>query len=68
MPESLQSIQLGVQNTGNPVLDSLVNLLVARSLSAHEPWNKEDFQATHELLLEAGAKEPGGLQRWRNTL
>lgn len=63
MIDNSQVIQLGCQNTGNPILDSLVNLLIARTLSPSGPWNEGDFQRTHELLLLVGNKEPGALHR-----
>ena len=47
----------GVQNTGNPVLDSLVNVWCAVGTG----WNPERVQQVHQLLLELAAKEPGGL-------
>jgi hypothetical protein len=62
--------QITCQNTGNPVLDSLVNLLMARSLSpaaSGNQWDSSDFEETHRMLIEASAKEPDGLRRWGST-
>lgn len=48
----------GVQDTGNPVLDSMVNLIVA---SNYNP-EAEALKALHNVLLELAQKEPGGLR------
>lgn len=46
------------QDTGNPVLDSLVNLW-----SGQDPANKLGaIKELHELLLRLALKEPGGLK------
>jgi len=47
----------GVQDTGNPVLDSLVNVWCAVGAS----WNAEAVSAVHAHLLEMASQEPGGL-------
>ena len=49
------------QNTGNPVLDSLVNL----ATRAQVEQNQLEF--THDILLKLAAKEPGGLRRMPDT-
>lgn len=51
---------IGAQNTGNPVLDTAVNLMVGLQ------WRSgglDDFKAIHAVILELAAKEPGGLRR-----
>jgi hypothetical protein len=48
----------GVQDTGNPVLDSVVNLLSGRT-----HFSREDILNLHEIVLSLAAKEPGGLKR-----
>lgn len=45
------------QDTGNPVLDSTVNLLRGTQ------WNVDALREVHKILLELAEKEPGGLQR-----
>lgn len=47
------------QNTGNPVLDSLVNILAERPVSPGADYIRE----THAALLACAEKEPGGLRR-----
>jgi hypothetical protein len=50
---------LGCQDTGNPVLDSLVNL----AASMPPTWLKPEYLRTlHGVLLELAEKEPGGLK------
>ncbi len=45
------------QDTGNPVLDSLINLLASgRSIP-------KDMEKLHARLLDLAQKEPGGLKR-----
>lgn len=53
----------GFQNTGNPVLDSLVNIFAHRPST---PINK--LSAIHAELLELAKKEPGGLRRWLDSM
>lgn len=47
---------VGVQDTGNPILDSVVNLYLARA------W-PDGIESVHKIVLEMAAKEPGGLMR-----
>ncbi len=47
----------GMQDTGNPVLDSLVNLVQGA------PGIANNLEKTYTLLLELAKKEPGGLNR-----
>lgn len=54
------STRLGAQDTGNPVLDSLVNVLAGNLAMAN---NAQLVDALHAALLQASAKEPGGLKR-----
>jgi hypothetical protein len=49
------------QDTGNPVLDSLENLL------AGDVPDGPILMGYHKLLLELAAKEPGGLHRRRDV-
>lgn len=49
--------QMTTQDTGNPVLDSLVNLLAGQYPTI------EVVEAFHATLLELAKKEPGGLKR-----
>lgn len=44
-----------MQDTGNPVLDSVVNIL--------QGIGKTDIRELHEIILEIANKEPGGLER-----
>jgi len=55
MSEKTQVVH-GVQNTGNPVLDSTVNVYMA-SGAAHGA-----IKSIHALLLELAKQEPGGLK------
>ena len=48
-----------VQNSGNPVLDSLVNIV----RSKHMNLDPETLGKLHETLLGLARKEPGGLRR-----
>ena len=48
-----------MQNTGNPVLDSVVNLLEPRQ----GPLSGDLIKQIHAAVLEIAAKEPGGLKR-----
>jgi hypothetical protein len=46
----------GAQDTGNPVLDSVVNIMAG--------WGRADLiREVHAVLLELAEKEPGGLAR-----
>ena len=54
--------QVSAQNTRNPVLDSLVNLVVGTSVE--QAWSLEAIEKAHEMLLRLAEKEPGGVQRW----
>lgn len=50
---------VGSQETGNPVLDSVVNLICSRATEL-----KPDFiKMVHAAILEIAEKEPGGLSR-----
>jgi hypothetical protein len=49
---------VGCQDTGNPVLDSTVNIIIARSGHATPSL----IQEIHATILELAAKEPGGLR------
>jgi hypothetical protein len=46
------------QNTGNPVLDSAVNILCGAG-----SCNIPQLEKLHEALLKLAVKEPGGLVR-----
>lgn len=46
------------QNTGNPVLDSLVNLYMNQQY-----YDLNSLRACHSILLELAEKEPSGLKR-----
>lgn len=48
---------IGAQNTGNPVLDSLVNLMAGKACGV------EELETRHASLLKLAALEPGGLHR-----
>lgn len=48
----------GVQDTGNPVLDSTVNLA-----SSMELRQFDHLRALHAIVLELAEAEPGGLMR-----
>ena len=56
----------GAQDTGNPVLDSLVNIVASgliiqtTSVTDHDV---ESIRKLHTLLLELSTKEPGGLRK-----
>jgi len=60
MAENVQVIVS--QNTGNPVLDSLVNIASAREMSS-----SKQLEPIHDILLKLAAKEPGGLRRIQGT-
>jgi hypothetical protein len=47
------------QDTGNPVLDSLVNLRIGMP----GDWPDGGLERMHALLLKLAALEPGGLRR-----
>jgi len=49
----------GMQDTGNPVLDSMVNIACSDLLSAE---NMDALPQLHKILLELAGKEPGGLK------
>lgn len=49
--------QASFQDTGNPVLDSFVNVVAGRSI---EPSKLKDF---YDTIRELAVKEPGGLKR-----
>lgn len=49
----------GKQDTGNPILDSLVNIIQA----APDAAQVDNMEGIHAKLLELAAKEPGGLIR-----
>ncbi len=55
MPDEIKS---GMQNTGNPVLDSVVNLVCSGRVAA----KVDEIKIAHDLLLELAAKELGGLK------
>jgi len=48
-----------MQNTGNPVLDSVVNLMEPRQGAL----TVEMLKQLHAAVLEMAAREPGGLKR-----
>lgn len=48
------------QDTGNPVLDSLVNIVMAAP-SQHS--RADSIESLHATLLKLAEKEPGGLKR-----
>jgi len=50
------------QNTGNPVLDSLVNLLAGGGVQTIET-----IESLHACLLKLALQEPGGLNRSKAT-
>lgn len=49
------------QNTGNPVLDTTVNLVAA--LGQQVPVRIDDVERIHALVLKMSKEEPMGLQR-----
>lgn len=49
----------GVQDTGNPVLDSFVNIMASEPRMFN---SDEKIRAMHKMLLELAEKEPGGLK------
>jgi hypothetical protein len=50
-----------VQNTGNPVLDSTVNITIALALGKYS--NPLDaLETVHAMVLKIAEKEPGGLK------
>ncbi|KKL71817.1 hypothetical protein LCGC14_2091080 [marine sediment metagenome] len=51
------------QNTGNPVLDSLVNLMAEHNSRANEGV----LESIHAILLKLAEQEPGGLRRIPGT-
>ena len=53
----------GAQDTGNPVLDSVVNIVTA---FGGLPINT--IPKLHEMILEMAAKEPGGLRHYKDTM
>lgn len=61
MSEPIPPRDVGTQNTGNPVLDSTVNILRAVHPSvAHKP---AVIANVHAAVLQIALKEPGGLRR-----
>lgn len=64
MADSLDS-GYGMQNTGNPVLDSTVNIVAARLLNSSISSKNIPgiLDEVHGKLLELADKEPGGLYR-----
>ena len=46
------------QNTGSPVLDSLVNLMAGGDM----PIIGKNLESTHAVLLRLAEQEPGGLE------
>jgi hypothetical protein len=51
-------MNFGPQNTGNTVLDSVVNILCSRVIVVTD----ESIKALHASILEIAKKEPGGLK------
>ena len=49
---------IAAQNTGNPVLDSLVNLMSGSGYA----FDGNSLKKIHAVLLELAEKEPGGLK------
>jgi hypothetical protein len=51
------------QNTGHPVLDSLVNIVSADPgiFYTYHEYGTQKIRELHDLLLELAQKEPGGL-------
>lgn len=65
MSDVKQTVEPGSwQNTGNPVLDSLVNILANYQFNS-VPTMLESMGQIHAKLLELSVKEPGGLRRYR---
>jgi hypothetical protein len=54
-----------VQNTGNPVLDSTVNIVMAIVAGQSEgDVVIPKLEEIHETILKLAVKEPGGLKNW----
>ncbi|KKM88430.1 hypothetical protein LCGC14_1258800 [marine sediment metagenome] len=53
-----RSSNSGMQDTGNPVLDSVVN-----ALRGVEDLKPHDITGIHQAILQVAQKEPGGLER-----
>jgi len=51
----------GCQDSGNPVLDSTVNIMRALYSPLHDGWQAQ-IEELHSILLKLAAKEPGGLR------
>jgi hypothetical protein len=53
---------IGFQDTGNPVLDSTINV-VASGVHIPATWNLPDtLKVVHAVVLELAKQEPGGLK------
>lgn len=52
-----------VQNSGNPVLDSTVNVILVLYSIPNRSFDPAVAKLVHETFLELAAKEPGGLRR-----
>jgi hypothetical protein len=55
---SKQEASWGPQNTGNPVLDSVVNILCSRPIGL----TGDTIKALHASILGIAEQEPGGLK------
>jgi hypothetical protein len=63
MKVDVNSKPIGLQDTGNPVLDSVINLYVGAGVF---PPSIEVMNTLHKALSELAGKEPGGLFRRRD--
>jgi hypothetical protein len=58
MADLIRTRAAAAQDTGNPVLDSLVNIMSSGTLLL----NVDEYPILHDMLLQLAAKEPGGLK------
>ena len=60
MADEQQRGSFGCQDTGNPVLDSTVNILCACGIGGRN-FTMKTVEELHATLLTIAQKEPGGL-------
>ena len=63
MPNESRVPRGNCQDTGNPVLDSLVNLGAAM-----RPTSVDELKKLYDTLLEVAEREPGGLRQRRDCV
>lgn len=56
--QATADVRSGMQDTGNPVLDSVVNLFCSRPRTSIA-----ELKNIHPIVLELAKQEPGGLKR-----